>query len=395
MSTRAEIKLVSALVVLSGAACATQPAPPALPRADSTRVAQLARDARYEYRWYAAGPWAVHTVTVRPTACGVGFRTSKARSRMIGREQTSGLARRASASLTVIAAINGDFFSFDPPGVSEGPQIADGVLLKSEGHHREALEDRRLRRQSVFAVDGEGWPRVLHTRMHGSVRAGNFTVPLAGVNVRPRSDSAFVYTAFWGDSTPADSAALELILRGGVIARVDTSASGVEIPADGAVVAVRGAARVRAGGLAMGDSVFWTADFEGVPAAREMIGGYPMLLLHGKPVFQDEVGLRSAFSERRHPRAAIGIDRRGRVHIVAVDGRQPAHSDGMTLQEFSDFLTAYGITDALNLDGGGSTTLWTVGHIANRPSDSNGERAVSNALLVIDQAQAAVCTGKR
>jgi exopolysaccharide biosynthesis protein len=67
----------------------------------------------------------------------------------------------------------------------------------------------------------------------------------------------------------------------------------------------------------------------------------------------------------------------------------------MTLQEFSHFLTAHGITDALNLDGGGSTTLVVGGRIVNRPSDTNGERAVSNALLVIDQSQARACTGKR
>jgi exopolysaccharide biosynthesis protein len=160
------------------------------------------------------------------------------------------------------------------------------------------------------------------------------------------------------------------------------------------VIAVRGGARTRLGPIATGDSMAWTASFEGVPAAQEMIGGYPMLLVRGRPVHHDEIGLRTSFSDRRHPRAAIGTDRRGRVHIVAVDGRQPAHSDGMTLQEFGDFLLAHGITDALNLDGGGSTTLVVGGRIVNRPSDTNGERAVSNALLVIDQAQASTCTGR-
>ncbi len=395
MSTRAATRVVSALVVFSALGCATQPPQGALPVADTVRVSQLAKDAVYTYRWYAAGPWAVHAVTVRTAACGIGFRTIKGLARRVGREPTSVMAQRAADSLHVVAAINGDFFSFDPPGVSEGPQIANGVLFKSEGHHREALDDRQLRRQSVFAVDSRGRPRVLHTHMHGSVRSGRLALPLAGVNVPARGDSAFAYTRFWGDTTPTDSSALELILLGQVIARVDTSASGVEIPDNGSVVAVRGAARALVGSLGAGDTVHWEAAFDGVPGAREMIGGYPMLLLRGKPVFQDEVGLRSAFAERRHPRAAIGLDRRGRVHIVAVDGRQPAHSDGMTLQEFSDFLTAYGITDALNLDGGGSTTLWTEGRIANRPSDTNGERAVSNALLVIDQSRAGACTGKQ
>jgi hypothetical protein len=392
---RAEMQVVSALVVLSATACATQTPRFAGPAPDSSRVIQLAKDVTYEYRWHASGPWAVHTVMVRPGQCGVGFRTVKGRARRIGRQPTSALAQATGDSLNVIAAINGDFFSFDPPGVSEGPQIANGVVLKSEGHHREALEDRRLRRQSVFAVDGAGRPVVLHTRMHGSVQARDMAVPLAGVNVPARSDSAFVYTPFWGAVTPADSTALELVLRAGVIARIDSAATGVEIPDPGAVITLRGSARALAAALVPGDTVVWQAEFTDVPGAREMIGGYPMLLLRGNPVYQEEAGLRAAFADRRHPRAAIGVDRRGRVFIVAVDGRQPPYSDGMTLQEFSHFLTAYGITDALNLDGGGSTTLVTAGRIANRPSDSNGERAVSNALLVIDQSRAGACTGKR
>ena len=389
------MRIISALVVLIASACATQPSRPAGPAPDSLRVTQLTEAATYEYRWYASGPWAVHTIILRPRPCGIGFRTIKARARRVGREPTSVMVRRAGDSLDVIAAINGDFFSFDPAGVSEGPQISNGVLLKSEGHHREALEDRQLRLQSVFAVDRSGRPVIRHTRMRGSVQSRTSFLPLAGVNVAPRSDSTFVYTPFWGDATPADSAALEFVLRDRVIIAVDTAAEGVDIPPNGVVVTVRGRARALAHALGVGDTLTWQANFEGVPGAREMIGGYPMLLVRGKPVYQEEVGLRTSFADRRHPRAAIGIDRRGRVFIVAVDGRQPAHSDGMTLQEFSHFLTAYGITDALNLDGGGSTTLVSRGRIVNRPSDSNGERAVANALLVIDQAQANACTGKR
>jgi hypothetical protein len=386
---------VSALVALMVASCATSPPQPAGPKPDSTRTAQLAGGAAYQFRWYASGPWAVHSIAVQPKQCGVGFRTIKAGSSMIGRERTSVMAARAADSVRVLAAINADFFSFDPPGVSEGPQIAGGVLLKSEGHHREAIEDRRLRLQPVFAIDRNGKPIIVHTRMRGTVQVGEQTLPLAGVNVRPRHDSAFVYTPFWGDATPADSVALEFVIRDGAVVRVDTSASGVAIPPNGSVVMVRGAARDRVRNIREGSRVTWSAHYPEVPNAREMIGGYPMLLVRGKHVHHDEIGLRPAFADRRHPRAAIGVDRRGRVWIVAVDGRQPEHSDGMTLQEFGDFLLAHGISDAINLDGGGSTTMLVGGRIANRPSDSNGERAVANAVLVIDQAGSASCSRNR
>jgi hypothetical protein len=391
IKARAETKLVSALVLLWVAACSTRVPHVSAPLADSTRTQPLTRGVTYQYNWYRAAPWAVHSLIVDPRVCGITLHAAKGRDSMIGREQTSALARRYGTSNDVIAAVNADFFSFDPPGVSEGPQVSNGVLLKSEGAHREALEDRLLRLQPIFAWTRARHPLVMHTRFNGSVTIAGKQLPLAGVNVRPRGDSAFVYTAYWGGATPTDSAALEFVVAAQQVVRVDSSASGVEIPRDGYVIAVRADTRRQVSGVRVGDALSWTGGFRGVPDARTVVGGYPMLLLNGKAVHHDEAGLRTSFSDRRHPRAAIGIARDGRIHIVAVDGRQPAHSDGMTLQELGDYLLSLGITDALNLDGGGSTTLVVRGQIVNRPSDTNGERAVANALLVIDQGRAGSC----
>ncbi len=387
-------KVVFALVALSAAGCAARAPELQPPRPDSTYGTQLARGVTHQYRWYAAGPWAVHTVTVQPGAC-VAFRSAKANERNVGRERTSAIAQRYAANSRVVAAINADFFSFEPPGISEGPQVANSVLLKSEGHHREALEDRHLRLQPVFAIRQNGKPAVTFTRFDGVVRLGDQTFPLAGVNVRARNDSAFVFTPFYGTTTPVDSSALELIVRNGMVAGADSLAEGVAIPDSGMVIVLKGAARASLVSFHPRAGAAWVGELAGLERAREVVGGYPMLLQKSHAVHHDEAGLRPTFSDRRHPRAAIGIDRKGAVHIVAVDGRQPGHSDGMTLQELGDFLLAHGITDAMNLDGGGSTTLVVAGHIVNRPSDASGERAVSNALLLIDQSRAGACNGKR
>jgi exopolysaccharide biosynthesis protein len=91
----------------------------------------------------------------------------------------------------------------------------------------------------------------------------------------------------------------------------------------------------------------------------------------------------------RHPRTAVGIAAGGRrVLLVAVDGRQRPWSDGMTLRELADLFLALGAPTAINLDGGGSTTLVVrepsgALRIANRPSDREGERPVGNALAVV------------
>lgn len=354
----------------------------------------------HEYRWYAAGPWAVHTVAIDPRACGVQFRTVKAQDHVVGRETTSAMAKRTADRLgrSVLAAVNADFFSFDPPGVSEGPQISNGTLIKSEGTHREATEDRVVRLRPVFAFTADRKSILTHTRLRGSVHAHTFAIPLGGVNVRPRTEHAFVFDSFYGEVTPADTGALELVLRDirapasaaerrGILMAVDTSVEGVAIPPDGFVLSGRGAARSALTGIAVGDSVRWTAAFDSLPASvTEMIGGYPMLLVNGQSVHNQETGLRSPFAERRHPRAAIGLDAAGRIHIVAVDGRQAGYSEGMSLPELGWYLLAHGITNAMNFDGGGSTTLVVADRIVNRPSDAGGERAVSNALVVLGQA---------
>jgi exopolysaccharide biosynthesis protein len=68
--------------------------------------------------------------------------------------------------------------------------------------------------------------------------------------------------------------------------------------------------------------------------------------------------------------------------MMTVDGRQPGVSVGMSLQELAEYLFSLGATDAMNLDGGGSTTMFLNGRVINTPSDKDGERKVSDAILV-------------
>jgi exopolysaccharide biosynthesis protein len=71
------------------------------------------------------------------------------------------------------------------------------------------------------------------------------------------------------------------------------------------------------------------------------------------------------------------------VYLFSVDGRQPGFSAGMTLVEMADFMIGLGAYQALNLDGGGSTTIVVANRVVNRPADAAGERRVSNALMII------------
>ena len=78
----------------------------------------------------------------------------------------------------------------------------------------------------------------------------------------------------------------------------------------------------------------------------------------------------------------IGTAADNTIWLVTVDGRQPEQSVGMTLVELRALAHRLGLVNALNLDGGGSTTMWVQGQVVNRPSDPTGPRKVSDALLV-------------
>ena len=121
----------------------------------------------------------------------------------------------------------------------------------------------------------------------------------------------------------------------------------------------------------------------GWPDVFDTVGGNPTLIERGAVQKRSIYGSGS-FVSGRHPRTAVAYNRRShKLFFVTVDGRQPKYSRGMTLAGLTHFLRSrLGATDALNLDGGGSTTMVVRGRIKGRPSDGT-ERAVSSALVLL------------
>lgn len=115
----------------------------------------------------------------------------------------------------------------------------------------------------------------------------------------------------------------------------------------------------------------------------EALGGARLLVEKGRVVPQ----LKNSFSLTRHPRTAAGIVNHRTVLLVVVDGRQPAYSNGMPLDELARLMKLLGAKTAINLDGGGSSTLvsreapsrWVN---RNRPSGKQ-ERAVANGWILV------------
>jgi hypothetical protein len=116
--------------------------------------------------------------------------------------------------------------------------------------------------------------------------------------------------------------------------------------------------------------------------AGHAVGGAGLLLLNGR-VFEDwgEERLAQGFDTTRHPRTMIGDDGSS-IWLVTVDGRQPWLSLGMSFRELQGLAARLGLRSALNLDGGGSTTMVIRGAVVNHPSDQTGPRQVSDAVVV-------------
>ncbi len=121
---------------------------------------------------------------------------------------------------------------------------------------------------------------------------------------------------------------------------------------------------------------------------ENVLSSGPLLLYNGElREFRDD-----PFNQNRHPRTAVAITEENNLLLVTVDGRS-FQSYGMTIPELTAFLKSLGAVDALNLDGGGSTSMWIesmkTDGIVNYPSDNfefdhEGERGVSNALLLLN-----------
>jgi exopolysaccharide biosynthesis protein len=98
------------------------------------------------------------------------------------------------------------------------------------------------------------------------------------------------------------------------------------------------------------------------------------------------------FVAKRNPRTFAGTDRAGRTVLITVDGRSTT-SLGLSLREAAAVARALGLREAINLDGGGSTTAVVDGEVVNRPSDATGERPVGDAVLVLPPASSAPAAG--
>jgi hypothetical protein len=367
------------------------------PVRDAATSVRVAPGVTYRCLVRAAGPWVVHAVEL-DLRQGFRIETEHAFGALRGRERTTAMmARRAIAGDTALVAINADFFDL-ATGEVRNNEVIRGRWSRGTARSRGA-EPR-----SQFAMTVTGEPLIGRLTLDAWLVAAGDSVRVTGLNVPAASPhDVIVYTPWHGErSAGRDSVAARtgrsttaLVLQphsSGDTARYRVASDepdgyGVAIPPRGAVVVFADSARQARQRLPLNGGevrLHLGVDGQRTPI-RTIVGGWPRIVTDGRSVaaLADSAERTAAsFSAARHPRSAVGIDReRRRLILAVVDGRRP-WSVGMTLVELATVLIELGAHQALNLDGGGSTTLVVGNRIVNVPSDAAGERAVGNALLV-------------
>jgi phosphodiester glycosidase/flagellar hook capping protein FlgD len=328
------------------------------------------------------GPQTFHILRApKPDGGLYGLKPVLSNGAATGRERVTSMQRRAAASATV-AGVNGDLFTW-ADGIPSSGLIQDGVL-RTTPHPR----------RSMLGVDATGALRVDRLAMLGTWQGSGPRRPIHLLNRPPGPNGTTLYTPSYGPTTPTTAGVYEAVLspfpsatpNSDLVGFVTTNRrGGTPIPPGGAVLAARGSQgqRLAVEGVA-GDMI--TARLVLRPEWRdvpEALGGGPELIRQGRPIFRPNEDFGTYHLNRRHPRTAVGQRPDGRIVMLVVDGRRPGYSSGMTNFELAQTMMRFGVVTASALDAGGSSTMAFDGQLLSRPSDTGGERLVSEALLVM------------
>jgi exopolysaccharide biosynthesis protein/flagellar hook assembly protein FlgD len=331
--------------------------------------------------WTSAGPVSMYVVTAPKPGGLYGLNVLLSNGTIAGRETVSSMERDVSSQMTTIG-VNGDFFNWNG-GWPSGLLIQGGVV-----------EHQPVFNRAAAGIDTSGTLHVDRVPWFAFWRAPDSnTFPIAQLNEPPRANSAALFTPVWGASTPAVKGVAAVLepfptvlpyrdLAGTATAVVSNSA--VTIPRDGAVLVARGDAASSllaeaAVGTQLTIHITLRPDWNSVTDA---VSGGPTLVLNGRPIADAHEALTPVQLRGREPRTAIGQRPDGTIVMVAVDGRKPGWSIGISNWDLALTLIRYGCVTGFALDSGGSTTIALDGQVLNRPSDPTGERAVGEAVVI-------------
>ncbi|GIP37033.1 hypothetical protein J31TS4_03130 [Paenibacillus sp. J31TS4] len=349
-------------------------------------------------------PQSVHRMEINPKEAKIAIKAVSSKNEVSGGETVGYMIKEQEAlGHQVIGAVNGDFFS--SVGVPSGLQITDGEIITSTRTIKTMLY--QLPEGSVHLEDSVTMTATVSTKQ-------GETLAIDMVNrtrIPSHANYAFLFTERFGSSTRSPDNGIEVLLQ----TQKEKLQPGKKVK--GTVVDIREAGNTPIGQgqfvlSATGPKADWvkqqvaagdTLDIEvsydkGVNKARQVLSGNStggvVLLKNGEipaaildPSVADNVAV--------HPRTMLGTKADGTLLVVEVDGRQPGFATGMTYVEQAAYLQSLGAVNAINIDGGGSSTYYVrePGDVhptlQNRPSDG-AERPVGNSLMILANSQPSV-----
>jgi hypothetical protein len=334
---------------------------------------------RYEYR-KTAGPESIHILEVDPRLLRI--EAARALDDGVGRETVQSIAQRKAA----IAAVNAGFFRIG--GRYDGEP--EGILKIKENWFSDPGEARG----AIGWTRGGEIARIGRLTMKWVLESRGTRYPIDGIN-RPRGQAeAILYDWAFHRSTLTDPDGIEFLIARNKIIGLSHNGNAA-IPPDGFVYSLGPKSPVPKADLKIKAPVkiSYAVSDASAPAPRSkpdwqemeyIVGGMPALFLKQRDLLQhNEEKMRAGFDTERHPRTAVGLRADGTWVFVVIDGRQPDLSIGMNLKDLSELLLSLGCMDALNLDGGGSSTLYYQGKVVNSPSDATKDRPVSDAFVIL------------
>jgi len=383
--------------------------------ADKARLAAAGETANSVWTgWDGAasdrGPWHVNVVRIDPGAFRGGLKASYGPD-LERRETTSALAQAAAAKV----AVNAGFFVLDPaagaPGDPAGVGVYGGKVLSEPTNGRAALVVHndgahtsvdRVTWSGHADVDGHRLPLDGTNRVPGLIRncGGDSTDTPTSAPLHDSTctdDSELVsFTPAYGASTPSGDGT-EVVLDAAHHVRSVNSTRGTTLKPGWTSLQATGSRTADLAHVQVGDTVPVTPSLRGENGSSytpngstTLVNGGPVLMRAGQEditqkqdgfVHTGDPSFAYGWFIKRNPRTFAGIDAQGRTVLVTVDGRTTSDL-GLSIPEAADVARSLGLTDAINLDGGGSTTLALDGKVVNHPSDATGERPVGDALLV-------------
>jgi exopolysaccharide biosynthesis protein len=329
------------------------------------------------------GPWYINVLRIDLSRATL--KIVRALDEGVGMETVSSLAARHRAA----AATNGGYFRTTGTyrGESIGLLLLDGKLIS------EPYNDRA---EFGLINKGNGTEVIFgHLKFSASISVGSVKHDVQGLNRPLSANELIVFTPEFHRTTLTNPDGIEVVVRASRVVAVSDLKGSTEIPPDGYVISAVGSSRewlkrnLRKGSkvafswslnsMELGDQKDWRH-------ASSLLGAGPQLIKARKIAITDkEEKMAPGFATDLHPRTAVAKLESGKFLLLTVDGRQPGVSAGMSLNMLAELLLELGAVEAINLDGGGSTTMVVHDKIVNRPSDQTGERPVSDAILVFSK----------